>query len=101
MAKLTSPVPCIVCGTPTLRSDGLCGRHLSTHDPVPEHHVAKKRKCLRCGTKFESSWSGDRTCPGCRERQYDAERSARWNDSPLEPEETPPLEPEEMLGFGV
>ena len=95
MATLTSPVPCIVCGEPTLRSDRLCGHHLSSHDPVPEHHVAAERACLRCGSGFESSWAGDRVCPKCRERQNDAERSARWNDSPLEPEETPALECEE------
>ena len=101
MAKLRSPVPCIVCGTPTLRSDRLCGHHLISHDPVPEHYVAKERKCLRCCKKFDSTFAGDRVCPSCRERQYDAERSARWNDSPLEPEETPPLEPEEMPELGV
>lgn len=96
MATLRSPVPCIVCGTPTFRSDRLCGHHLNTHDPVPDHHIAAARACLRCGEEFESTWSGDRVCPRCRERQYDAERACRWNDSPLEPEEIPPLEPEEM-----
>lgn len=96
MAKLASSVPCIVCGKPTLRSDRLCGLHLNNHDPVPDHHVPAERACIRCQVPFESTWAGDRVCPGCRERQCDAERSARWNDSPLEPEETPPLECEEV-----
>ncbi len=27
---------------------------------------AKKRKCLMCGTKFQSAWVGERICGKCK-----------------------------------
>jgi len=30
--------------------------------------VAKARKCLMCGTSFQSEWAGHRVCPKCRSR---------------------------------
>ena len=87
---------CEVCGKPSYNK--LCGWHLGNHDPVPEHHVAAERTCLRCGEGFESSWAGDRICDPCRQREYWAEKDAikrghtsAHYDSPLEPHETPAL----------
>ncbi len=78
---------CEACGKPSARA--LCGFCLSNHAPIPEHHVAKERTCLRCGKGFESSWSGDRVCSDCRERQEKMARAGRWHESPFEPLETP------------
>lgn len=80
---------CVVCGKPSRNT--LCGWHDKNHDPVPDHHVAAKRACVRCRKGFESTWSGDRVCPGCREVQRKAECSGHWHESPLEPIETPAL----------
>ena len=80
---------CIVCGKPC-RGE-VCSHHLVHHDPVPEHHVAQERPCLRCGEGFESTWSGDRICPRCRERQKDWERRGYWHDNPFEPAAPPGL----------
>ena len=78
---------CEVCGRPS--ANRLCGWHLANHDPVPEHHVAAERPCVRCRKAFESSWSGDRVCPRCRDIEERAERDGRRHESPLEPVYTP------------
>ena len=78
---------CVVCGKTSRKK--LCGWHLGNHNPVPEHHVAAERSCLRCGNDFDSTWSGDRVCPRCRGLKERAEREGRWQESPLEPLYTP------------
>lgn len=80
---------CSVCGKPTRNSNKLCGWHLGNHDPVPEHHVAKVRPCIRCRKAFESTWAGDRVCSRCRDLEERAEREGRLHESPLEPVYTP------------
>ena len=84
------------CERPVQKKKRLCGRHLATHDPVPEHHVAAERTCLRCQRTFASTWAGDRTCPPCREQLHRAELEGRKRghtpvhyDSAFEPHETP------------
>ncbi len=35
----------------------------------------RERECIRgCGTRFASTWEGDRVCPECREIEADHER---------------------------
>ncbi len=36
----------------------------NTDSDTPQ--TVKIRKCLRCQTGFESSWSGERVCPNCK-----------------------------------
>lgn len=86
------------CKRPPQRKKKLCGLHLGSHDPTPEHHVAADRTCLRCRETFPSAWSGDRVCGDCRQKEYWGEKDAvkrghtsRFYDSPLEPIETPGL----------
>ena len=31
-----------------------------------QHHVARKRRCLKCGVTFPSEWAGERICPECK-----------------------------------
>ena len=84
------------CDRPAQKKKSVCGLHLGTHDPVPEHHVAADRGCLRCRTIFSSAWAGERICPDCRERERKAEQQAAkrgkshaYYDSPFEPLHTP------------
>ena len=56
---------CEVCGDPSART--ICSFCQSNHCPVPEHHVAAERPCLRCPETFNSAWAGERICPRCRE----------------------------------
>lgn len=37
----------------------------SSSDASPDR-ARKSRNCLRCGTGFESEWSGERICPRCK-----------------------------------
>ena len=35
--------------------------------PEPERvYVMKKRDCLKCGERFDSSWAGERVCKRCK-----------------------------------
>lgn len=84
------------CTRPAQARKKLCGYHLGNHDPVPAHHVAAARACLRCGETFDSSWSGDRVCKDCRDRDYWNEKEAIRRgitpgtyDSPFEPDVIP------------
>lgn len=44
---------------------------------TPSWDRAKARSCLRCETRFMSTWSGERICPHCK-------GSSAWrNDAPL------------------
>ena len=39
-------------------------------------HVAKKRRCLMCGTDFPSAHAGERVCSRCRQ-------SKAWRDGDM------------------
>ena len=41
-------------------------QHTSLPSTRPEVHVARKRRCLRCGVDFASEWAGERICPECK-----------------------------------
>ena len=86
------------CESPAQKYKRICGLHLGSHDPTPEHHVAADRTCLRCGIIFASAWAGERICTDCREREKDAKkqaakrgRSHAYGDSPFEPLDTPSM----------
>jgi Zn finger protein HypA/HybF involved in hydrogenase expression len=33
---------------------------------LPGRHAPKERQCLRCETRFDSEWAGERICPHCK-----------------------------------
>ena len=41
-------------------------KKLPDEDWGAQTHVPKTRKCLMCKKEFESAWSGDRVCRGCK-----------------------------------
>lgn len=87
------------CERPAQARKTICATCLGNHAPVPDHHVAAVRSCLRCGEGFESSWSGDRRCPACRERERLAEKdAAKRGHTPAH--YVSPLEPLHVPGIG-
>ena len=63
---------CRVCGKPSVKP--ICPFCQSNHCPVPEHHVAAERRCIRCHVTFDSTWAGDRICRDCRHEESEAAR---------------------------
>ena len=41
-------------------------KKLPDEDWGAQTHVPKTRKCLMCKKEFESAWSGERVCRGCK-----------------------------------
>ena len=38
----------------------------NTESEVIGRSSPKARRCLRCDTRFDSAWSGERICPRCK-----------------------------------
>ena len=93
---------CEVEGCDRLRkgTNRVCSYHLGVHDPVPDHHVAQARACIRCGEDFESTWAGDRVCGGCRAQARILERQAISRGLTLETYDSP-FEPDGIPGIGA
>ncbi len=46
----------------------MASRRIDTKKPKSDReHVRKKRKCLMCGTGFDSQHFGERVCSACKE----------------------------------
>ena len=84
------------CDRPRSGTMRVCAYHNSRHAPIPAHHVAAIRTCIRCRTGFESSWQGERICKPCRYQEarnakdaIERGQTAATYESPYEPQDIP------------